>query len=74
MRRLLTLLSAIAVVFALTVPAFGQETTPTPKEEPVKVEKKNEKKKEMKKQGTKKDEPKEGEKASGQKKEEPPQQ
>jgi hypothetical protein len=78
MRKLLTLLSAIAVVFALTVPAFGQETTPAPKEEPAKVEKKDEQKKEemkkqeMKKQETKKEESKEGEKAAEQKKEEPP--
>jgi hypothetical protein len=73
MRKLLTLLFAIAVVFALTVPAFGQETTPAPKEEPAKVEKKDEQKKEeMKKQETKKEESKEGEKAAEQKKEEPP--
>ncbi len=70
MKKLLTLLSVIAVVFALTVPAFAQETTPTTKEEPAKVEKKDEKKKEeTKKQGTK-----EEEKKTEQKKEEPPKQ
>jgi len=75
MRKLLTMLSAIAVVFALTVPALAQETTPTTKEEPAKVEKKVEKKKEeAKKEGTKKQEAKEGEKAAEQKKEEPPKQ